>query len=100
MELISLQFLTLFAMAYVSGRTVADRLSRGRPLTFVAFVLIGPATLIWAGLFDGKDPATAVAVGAIQGLLLVLGTAVLGFARWRCRTLDAGRMPAPTADER
>jgi hypothetical protein len=98
MNFLSLQFLVLFVLVAIS-RAPADRLSEGRPMGFLAFTAITPAALIGASTLDGKDPTTAIVVGTIQSLLLALGTATLAFGRWRCRSLDAGRMPGPAADE-
>jgi hypothetical protein len=99
MSLLSLQFLVLLVLMAVSARAPADRLSEGRPLAFVAFAVGSAPALVGASVLEGGEPATAAAVGGVQGLLIVLGTAVLGFARWRCRRLDAGRVPAPVPDE-
>lgn len=96
MSLLSLQFMVLLLLLAVSARAPAVRLSEGRPHAFVAFIVFAPLMLCGASVLDGNGLVTAAAVGAIQGLLLVLGTAVLGFARWRCRFLDAGREPAAT----
>lgn len=99
MSLLSLPFLALLVLLAVSAGAPADRLSEGRPLAFGIFIVIAAPTLIGAHLLERQEPAIAVAVGGVQGLLLVLVTAVLGFARWRCRVLDGRRVPAPVPGE-
>lgn len=99
MTVLSFRFLVLLVLMAVSAHAPADRLSEGRPFAFVVFAVFSAPALIGSSLLEGGDPTTAVAVGGIQSLLLVLGTAVLAYGRWRCRSLDAGRMPGPAADE-
>jgi hypothetical protein len=99
MKLLSFQFVALLLLLTVSARTPADRLSTGRPLAFVVFAVVAPPILIGASTLDGKDPATAIVVGTIQSLLLALGTATLAFGRWRCRSLDAARLPVRVIEE-